>query len=207
MMMQKNARPLFLAGVFGVLLSGCANAGAATEGKPMAAKPATMQVEKTVQASAQAPTAQQKMLQVQKNDDGLQVVLVKDGKTRNYHLTSAALADEKALEAELAKIPAEDRDEVRQFANGDMMPELPPLPDAPMAPDVPMVVSVVTAPEAPEAPMVMVQNIDGDMKQQKMVVKTMHKPMTFDMLKKQLKDGKFSKEQLQELQKILDSKF
>ncbi|HAT40378.1 MAG TPA: hypothetical protein DCS87_01455 [Rheinheimera sp.] len=201
MIMQNNVRPWLVAGVFGVLLSGCANAGAATEGKPVAAAP--MKVEKSVPAAKE----QQKMLQVQKNEDGLQVVLVKDGKTRNYQLTPAELANEKALEAALAKIPAEDRDDVRQFANGDMMPELPPLPAAPMAPDVPMVVSVVTAPEAPEAPMVMVQNADGDMKQHKMIVKTMHKPMTFDMLKKHLKDGKFSKEQLQELQKIIDSKF
>lgn len=203
MMMQNNSRSWLVAGVFGVLLSGCANAGAATEGKQMAAAPATMKVEK----SAQAPTAQQKMLQVQKNDDGMQVVLVKDGKTRNYQLTPAELANEKALEAALLKIPAEDRDDVRGFANGDLMPELPPLPDAPMAPTAPMVVSVVTAPEAAEAPMVMVQNADGEMKQHKMIVKTMHKPMTFDMLKKHLKDGKFSKQQLQELQKIIDSKF
>ncbi len=196
MLTQNNVRPWLVAGVFGVLLSGCANAGAVTEGKPV-------NVEKTVQI----PAAQQKMLQVQKNDDGLQVVMVKDGKTRNYQLTPAELANEKALEAALLKIPAEDRDDVRGFANGDLMPELPPLPDAPMAPAAPMVVSVVTAPEAPEAPMVMVQNADGEMKQHKMIVKTMHKPMTFDMLKKHLKDGKFSKEQLQELQKIIDSKF
>ncbi len=196
MLTQNNVRPWLVAGVFGVLLSGCANAGAVTEGKPV-------KVEKTVQI----PAAQQKMLQVQKNDDGLQVVMVKDGKTRNYQLTPAELANEKALEAALLKIPAEDRDDVRGFANGDLMPELPPLPDAPMAPAAPMVVSVVTAPEAPEAPMVMVQNADGEMKQHKMIVKTMHKPMTFDMLKKHLKDGKFSKEQLQELQKIIDSKF
>lgn len=201
MKMQNNVRPWLVAGVFGVLLSGCANAGAATEGKPMAAAP--MNVEKSVPAAKE----QQKMLQVQKNEDGLQVVMVKDGKTRNYQLTPAELANEKALEAALAKIPAEDRDDVRGFATGDLMPELPPLPDAPMAPEAPMVVSVVTAPEAPEAPMVMVQNADGDMKQHKMIVKTMHKPMTFDMLKKHLKDGKFSKEQLQELQKIIDSKF
>lgn len=201
MMMHNNSRSWLVAGMFGVLLSGCANAGAVTEGKPMAAAP--MNVEKTVQI----PAAQQKMLQVQKNDDGLQVVMVKDGKTRNYQLTPAELANEKALEAALLKIPAEDRDDVRGFANGDLMPELPPLPDAPMAPAAPMVVSVVTAPEAPEAPMVMVQNADGEMKQHKMIVKTMHKPMTFDMLKKHLKDGKFSKEQLQELQKIIDSKF
>lgn len=196
MMMHNNSRSWLVAGMFGVLLSGCANAGAVTEGKPM-------NVEKTVQI----PAAQQKMLQVQKNDDGLQVVMVKDGKTRNYQLTPAELANEKALEAALLKIPAEDRDDVRGFANGDLMPELPPLPDAPMAPAAPMVVSVVTAPEAPEAPMVMVQNADGEMKQHKMIVKTMHKPMTFDMLKKHLKDGKFSKQQLQELQKIIDSKF
>lgn len=201
MMMHNNSRSWLVAGMFGVLLSGCANAGAVTEGKPMAAAP--MNVEKTVQI----PAAQQKMLQVQKNDDGLQVVMVKDGKTRNYQLTPAELANEKALEAALLKIPAEDRDDVRGFANGDLMPELPPLPDAPMAPAAPMVVSVVTAPEAPEAPMVMVQNADGEMKQHKMIVKTMHKPMTFDMLKKHLKDGKFSKQQLQELQKIIDSKF
>ena len=201
MKMQNNVRPWLVAGVFGVLLSGCANAGAATEGKPMAAVP--MNVEKSVPAAKE----QQKMLQVQKNEDGLQVVMVKDGKTRNYQLTPAELANEKALEAALLKIPAEDRDDVRGFANGDLMPELPPLPDAPMAPAAPMVVSVVTAPEAPEAPMVMVQNADGEMKQHKMIVKTMHKPMTFDMLKKHLKDGKFSKEQLQELQKIIDSKF
>lgn len=201
MIMQNNVRPWLVAGVFGVLLSGCANAGAATEGKPVAAAP--MKVEKSVPAAKE----QQKMLQVQKNEDGLQVVMVKDGKTRNYQLTLAELANEKALEAALSKIPAEDRDDVRGFATGDLMPELPPLPDAPMAPEAPMVVSVVTAPEAPEAPMVMVQNADGDMKQHKMIVKTMHKPMTFDMLKKHLKDGKFSKEQLQELQKIIDSKF
>lgn len=201
MKMQNNVRPWLVAGVLGVLLSGCANAGAATEGKPVAAAP--MKVEKSVPAAKE----QQKMLQVEKNDDGLQVVLVKDGKTRNYQLTPAELADEKALEAALAKIPVEDRDDVRQFANGDMMPELPPLPDAPMAPDVPMVVSVVTAPEAPEAPMVWVHKVDGDMQKQQVVVKTMHKEMSFDMLKKHLKDGKFSKEQLQELQKIIDSKF
>lgn len=201
MKMQNNVRPWLVAGVLGVLLSGCANAGAATEGKPMAAAP--MKVEKSVPAAKE----QQKMLQVEKNDDGLQVVLVKDGKTRNYQLTPAELADEKALEAALAKIPAEDREDVRQFANGDMMPELPPLPAAPMAPDVPMVVSVVTAPEAPEAPMVWVHKVDGDMQKQQVVVKTMHKDMSFDMLKKHLKDGKFSKEQLQELQKIIDSKF
>lgn len=198
MMMHNNSRSWLVAGMFGVLLSGCANAGAATEGKPVAAAP--MKVETSVPAVKK----QQKMLQVQKNDDGLQVVMVKDGKTRNYQLTPAELANEKALEAALSKIPAEDRDDVRGFANGDLMPELPPLPDAPMAPAAPMVVSVVTA---PEAPMVMVQNADGEMKQHKMIVKTMHKPMTFDMLKKHLKDGKFSKEQLQELQKIIDSKF
>lgn len=200
MMMHNNSRSWLVAGMFGVLLSGCANAGAVTEGKPMAAAPTPIKVEKSLPAAKE----QQKMLQVQKNDDGLQVVMVKDGKTRNYQLTPAELANEKALEAALLKIPAEDRDDVRGFANGDLMPELPPLPDAPMAPAAPMVVSVVTA---PEAPMVMVQNADGEMKQHKMIVKTMHKPMTFDMLKKHLKDGKFSKQQLQELQKIIDSKF
>lgn len=203
MKMQKNVRPWFIAGLFGVLLSGCANAGAATDGKPMAAQPTAMNTEKM----APAPKAQQKMLQVQKNDDGLQVVLVKDGNTRNYQLTAAELANEQALEAALSKIPAEDRDDVRGFANGDMMPELPPLPDAPMAPAAPMMVGMVEVPQTPESPMVMVQGADGAMKQHKMIVKTMHKPMTFDMLKTQLKDGKFSKEQLQELQKIIDSKF
>lgn len=203
MKMQKNVRPWFIAGLFGVLLSGCANAGAATDGKPMAAQPTAMNTEKM----APAPKAQQKMLQVQKNDDGLQVVLVKDGNTRNYQLTAAELANEQALEAALSKIPAEDRDDVRGFANGDMMPELPPVPDAPMAPAAPMMVGMVEVPQTPESPMVMVQGADGAMKQHKMIVKTMHKPMTFDMLKTQLKDGKFSKEQLQELQKIIDSKF
>lgn len=203
MKMQKNVRPWFIAGLFGVLLSGCANAGAATDGKPMAAQPTAMNTEKM----APAPKAQQKMLQVQKNDDGLQVVLVKDGNTRNYQLTAAELANEQALEAALSKIPAEDRDDVRGFANGDMMPDLPPVPEAPMAPAAPMMVGMVEVPQTPESPMVMVQSADGAMKQHKMIVKTMHKPMTFDMLKTQLKDGKFSKEQLQELQKIIDSKF
>ena len=53
MMMQNNSRSWLVAGVFGVLLRGCANVGAATEVKPMAAAPATMKVEK----SAQPPPA------------------------------------------------------------------------------------------------------------------------------------------------------
>lgn len=205
MKIRSEVRPLLCSGLLSLLLTGCAQAGASTTTKTNEQKVSSMQtMEKAVQVDNKS---QQKMLQVQKNDDGLQVVLVKDGKTRNYQLTPAELADEKALEAALAKIPQEDRDDVRQFANGDMMPELPAPPAAPMAPDVPMVVSVVTAPEAPEAPMVFVHKVDGDMQKQQVVVKTMHKELTFDMLKKHLKDGKFSKEQLQELQKIIDSKF
>jgi hypothetical protein len=204
MKIRSGVRPLLCSGLLSLLLTGCAQAGATTAAKTNEQNASMQTMEKEVRIDSKQ---QHKMLQVEKNDDGLQVVLVKDGKTRNYQLTPAELADEKAMEAALAKIPAEDREDVRQFANGEMMPELPAPPAAPMAMDVPMVVSVVTAPEAPEAPMVWVQNTDGDMKQQKMVVKTMHKPMTFDMLKKHLKDGKFSKEQLQELQKIIDSKF
>jgi len=205
MKIRSGVRPLLCSGLLSLLLAGCAQAGATAATKPDEPKATNTQtIEKEVRIDSKQ---QHKMLQVEKNDDGLQVVLVKDGKTRNYQLTPVELADEKALEAALAKIPQEDREDVRQFANGDMMPELPAPPAAPMAMDAPMVVSVVTAPEAPEAPMVWVQNADGDMKQQKMIVKTMHKPMSFDMLKKHLKDGKFSKEQLQELQKIIDSKF
>lgn len=202
-MMRFELRPLLITSVFSVLLAGCAQAGAATDTKAM---PSTANAP-TMEKVAKVKKEQTKLVEVQKNDEGLQVVLVKNGTTRNYQLTPSELANAKALEAALTKIPAEDRDDVRGFANGDLMPVLPPLPDAPKAPDAPMMVNVVTAPEAPEAPMVWVQHTDGDMKAHKMVVKTMHQPMTYDLLKKQLKDGKFSKEQLQELQKIIDSKF
>lgn len=204
MKIRSRVRPLLCSGLLSLLLAGCAQAGASTTTKNNEQNANMQTMEKAVRVDNKH---QQKMLQVEKNDDGLQVVLVKDGKTRNYQLTPAELADEKALEAALAKIPAEDREDVRQFANGDMMPELPAPPAAPMAMDVPMVVSVVTAPEAPEAPMVYVHKVDGDMQKQQVFVKTMHKELSFDMLKKHLKDGKFSKEQLQELQKIIDSKF
>lgn len=162
--------------------------------------------------SAPAKAQKQVELNIQKAHDGATVVLVEDGKTQQLQLTQAQLADDKALMTALAALPEARRQQVLDLLHGV---NLPPVPAAPGAPAAPMVVMKLhegaptppAAPMAPEAPMVWVHADENGGTQKHVIVRTMRGPMSFDVIKTQLQQGTFTKAQLQELQKIIDSKF
>jgi len=162
--------------------------------------------------SAPAKAQKQVELNIQKAHDGATVVLVEDGKTQQLQLTQAQLADDKALMAALAALPEARRQQVLDLLHGV---NLPPVPAEPGAPAAPMVVMKLhegaptppAAPMAPEAPMVWVHADENGGTQKHVIVRTMRGPMSFDVIKTQLQQGTFTKAQLQELQKIIDSKF
>ncbi len=137
------------------------------------------------QAGATSPEQAEKI--TEKKQTKVLVLNDADGKTFKWDSSQSPAELEKAL----AELPAEKRDKIRKIV--EQMKST-----------------------APGEPQVLVKTLDGEDLDLDVRVITdkvvMHKMVAgegheFELIKKLLANGKFSKEQLQELQKQLDSKF
>lgn len=137
------------------------------------------------QAGAAGPEQAEKT--TEKKQTKVLVLNDADGKTFKWDSSQSPAELDKAL----AELPAEKRDKIRK------------------------IVEHMQA-NTPDGPQVLVKTLDGDDLDVDVKVITdkvvMHKMVAgegheFELIKKLLAKGKFSKEQLQELQKQLDSKF
>lgn len=166
-----------------LLVSGCARA--------TAAKPAEAQV-----TAHQAAENQTTTIELKKTNDSTKLVLVTNGDAQTFNWSAADLADPATLDKALAAVPAAEREQIRKLlaqikdgnglqlvTEGDqtvMVNHFGPDPDG---------VKVLT-----NKKVIMHQFEGGDGSE-------------FSLLKSLLTNAKLSKEQLQELQKLLDTKY
>lgn len=147
------------------------------------------------QAVAKSPE-QTETIDLKKDADGTKVVLVSNGDSQTFNWTSAQLADPAAMEKALAEVPEAQRDKIKQLltqmsegkgfqfaTTGEGKMTVHHLGES--ADDI----KVLTNKK------VIVHKIDGG------------DGSEFGLLKSLLADTKLTKEQLQALQKILDSKY
>jgi predicted small lipoprotein YifL len=170
-------------------------------------------------AAAKVKTQQ---IQIEKRDGQSQVVLVADGKTEVLQLSAADLKNEAKLAEVLAKLPAEQRDQVKTMLLNEpkMHGALQGEPQIFLTMDkaagengntterhivVKKLVGDGTEPQ--------VLNVDvaGDGPKRQVVIQTMGDAALdgkagFEFFKAWLGNAKLDKNQLQELQKLLDSK-
>jgi hypothetical protein len=172
--MKKNQMMLTLAKVtalsMALLMAGCAHA--------------------TAKSSEKIET-----IDLKKDADNTQLVLVSDGKSQTFNWTSAQLADPVALEKALAEVPEAQRDNIQQLLS--QVQEGKGLQF--VTPDHGKVTVHHIGPaadinELPHKKVIMHKIAGGD-------------GTEFGLLKSLLTESKLSKAQLQELQKVLDSKY
>jgi len=179
--MSKTTKVMFPL-LFSVLVAaGCAQA--------VAAKPAETQAAETA-----APKSQTTEIQLKKTNNLAKLVLITNGNTQTFDWSAADVADPAAMDKALAEVPEAERENIKKLLS--QMKEGNGL-------------QLVT--EGDHKVTVHQLGADGvKVLTNKKVL--MHKidagdGSEFSLLKSLLKDAKLNKEQLQELQKLLDSKF
>lgn len=166
-----------------LLVSGCARATAVTPAEAQATE-------------LQAAVNQTKEIALKKTNDNTKLVLVNNGDAQTFTWSAAELADPATLEKALAEVPAAEREQIKTLlaqmkdgnglqlvSEGDqtvLVNHFGPAPDG---------VKVLTNKK------VIMHKFDGA------------DGSEFSLLKSLLTNAKLSKEQLQELQKLLDTKY
>ncbi|WP_337841830.1 hypothetical protein [Rheinheimera sp.] len=140
-----------------------------------------------------AVAAEPQKLQVTRQADSAKVLWLQDGQSQTIELGKEDLADKNKLADKLAALPAEKRDKLLQMLSADGLAALEP--------------GMI----GKDGHKVLIKKLDGEGQTEKRVIKVIHAgdhaEVEFDMLKQLLQDSKLSKEQLLELQQLLDKKF
>jgi activator of 2-hydroxyglutaryl-CoA dehydratase len=181
--MNKTTKLIFPLLFSALLAAGCAQA--------VAAKPAETQT-----AETQAPKSQTTDIQLKKTNKFTKLVLVTNGNAQTFDWFAADLADPASMEKALAEVPEAERENIKKLLS--QMKEGNGL-------------QLVTEGDHK----VMVHHLGSDADGVKVLTNKkviMHKigggdGSEFSLLKSLLTNAKLSKEQLQELQKLLDSKY
>lgn len=181
--MNKTTKLIFPLLFSALLAAGCAQA--------VAAKPAETQT-----AETQAPKSQTTDIQLKKTNKFTKLVLVTNGNAQTFDWSAADLADPASMEKALAEVPEAERENIKKLLS--QMKEGNGL-------------QLVTEGDHK----VMVHHLGSDADGVKVLTNKkviMHKigggdGSEFSLLKSLLTNAKLSKEQLQELQKLLDSKY
>lgn len=181
--MSKTTKLIFPLLFSALVAAGCAQA--------VAAKPTEIQTAETGAAKSQTTN-----IQLKKTNNLTKLVLVTNGSAQTFDWTAADLADPAAMDKALAEVPEAERENIKklllQMKEGNGL-------------------QLVTEGDHK----VMVHHLGPDADGSKVLTNKkviMHKidggeGAEFSLLKSLLADAKLSKEQLQELQKLLDSKF
>lgn len=147
-----------------------------------------------VLASTVAAADQQK-LQVTRQADTARVIWLQDGQSQTIELSKEDLADKNRLAEKLAVLPANKKEELVQMLSGDGLTAMQWSPEL----------------AGKGAHKVLVKKLDAEGQSEKRVIKVIdagdHADVEFEVLKQLLQDSQLSKEQLLELQKLLDKKF
>jgi len=181
--MNKTTKLIFPLLFSALVVAGCAQA--------VTAKPAETQATET-----QTTATQTTDIQLKKTNNITKLVLVTNGNAQTFDWSAADLADPAAMEKALAEVPAAERENIKKLLS--QMKEGNGL-------------QLVTEGDHK----VMVHHLGPDADGVKVLTNKkviMHKigggdGSEFSLLKSLLTNAKLSKEQLQELQKLLDSKF
>ncbi|OBP13360.1 hypothetical protein A5320_18790 [Rheinheimera sp. SA_1] len=181
--MNKTTKLIFPLLFSALLAAGCAQA--------VAAKPAETQT-----AETQTPKSQTTDIQLKKTNKFTKLVLVTNGNAQTFDWSAADLADPASMEKALAEVPEAERENIKKLLS--QMKEGNGL-------------QLVTEGDHK----VMVHHLGSDADGVKVLTNKkviMHKigggdGSEFSLLKSLLTNAKLSKEQLQELQKLLDSKY
>ncbi len=168
------------------------------------------------------PKIKTQQIQIEKRDGNSQVVLVADGETEVFQLSAADLKDEAKLSAVLAKLPEKEREQVKtmllnkphmQLAHGGEPQVFLTTEQADgehgMTTERHIVVKKLSGDGT--TPQMMNVDVSADGTQRHVVIKQFSDTefagsAGYDMFKAWLTKAKLDKKQIQELQKLLDSK-
>lgn len=172
--------------------------------------------------SKAAPKIKTQQIQIEKRDGNSQVVLVADGETEVFQLSAADLKDEAKLAAVLAKLPEKEREQIKTMLLNEPQMQLAHGGDPQvflttektdgengMTTERHIVVKKLSGDGS--EPQMMNVDVSADGAQRHVVIKTIGETefagnAGYDMFKAWLTKAKLDKKQLQELQKLLDSK-
>lgn len=169
-----------------------------------------------------APKVKTQQIQIEKRDGNSQVVLVADGETEVFQLSASDLKDEAKLAAVLAKLPENQREQIKTMLLNEPQMQLAHAGDPQiflttekadgengMTTERHFVVKKLAGDGS--EPQMMNVDVSADGTQRHVVIKTVGETefagkAGYDMFKAWLTKAKLDKNQLQELQKLLDSK-
>ncbi len=179
---------------------------------------------KTAEApvSREEPKVHTQQIQIEKRGGDSQVVWVADGKTDVFQFRAADLKDEKKLAEVLAKLPENQREQIKTMLlsephmqwtqTGDQQVFLASESvDGKKDRTTERHIVLKTMPTESDAPAIMNVEVGSDGTQRHVVIKKVSETefsgkAGYDMFKAWLTKAKLDKQQLQELQKLLDSK-
>jgi len=139
--------------------------------------------------------AEEQKLEVKRDGEKAQVFVRQNGQNQSFEVTKEELADKNKLADKLAALPAEQREKVVNMLSGEGLPQIPPIPAIAEVGTQKIIVKQLskTSENGPHTLHVMAMTDGAN--------------VNFDLLKKLVQDSKLSKEQLLELQKLVDAKF
>ena len=169
-----------------------------------------------------APQVKTQQIQIEKRDDQSELVWVADGQTEVFQFSAADLKDEAKLAAVLSKLPEKERENIKAMLLGD--PRLQVAQSA--APKVFVTttttdgnngmaterhIMVKKFADDDTLPHMIHVDVSAEAPQHQVVIKKISEAefagnAGYDMFKAWLTKAKLDKKQLQELQKLLDSK-